>query len=319
VSITTRPAEPAAAEPVDTGSLRRAKPRYLEAFVAVLLFAAAMISVLVTVGILFAVFEPSAEFFRQVPFTDFLFGTKWSANFNPASYGVLPLLSATVLISLIAMVIAGPLGLASALYLSEYANDRTRKIVKPALEILAGFPTVILGLFALQFVTPVLQWMVPGDEYPEIFNALSAGIVIGVMIIPTIASLSEDAMSAVPQALRQGAFALGANNRQVATGVVVPAALSGIVASFVLGVSRAIGETMIVTIAAGNRANLSWNPLESMQTMTGYIAQTGSGDIPIGSLKYDTIFAVGALLFVLTFLMNMIAIRAVRKYRTVYQ
>jgi phosphate transport system permease protein len=316
LTLTTTTSPAAAETPV---SLRRARPRYLEGVVRVVLFIAAIVSVLVTVGIVVSVFEPSLSFFSQVPMADFLFGTTWSANFTPAEYGVLPLLNATILISLIAMVVAGPLGLASALYLSEYASERTRKVLKPSLEVLAGIPTVILGLFALQFVTPILQDLWPGEEYPEIFNALSAGLVIGVMIIPTIASLSEDAMAAVPQALRQGAFALGATDRQVAAGVVVPAALSGIVAAFVLGISRAIGETMIVTIAAGNRANLTWNPLEAMQTMTGYIAQTGSGDIPIGSLKYDTIFAVGALLFVLTFAMNMIAIRAVRKYRTVYQ
>lgn len=314
MSVISTTVTPAADEtPV---SLRRARPRYGEGVIRIVLFAAAILSVFVTIGIVLAVFEPTIEFFTEVPANEFLFGTNWAANFNPASYGVLPLLSATILISILAMGIAGPLGLASALYLSEYAHERTRKVLKPMLEILAGFPTVILGLFALQFVTPILQDIAPNTE---IFNALSAAIVIGVMIIPTIASLSEDAMSAVPQALRQGAYALGANDRQVATGVVVPAALSGIVAAFILGISRAIGETMIVTIAAGNKPNLSWNPLEAMQTMTGYIAQTGTGDIPIGSLKYDTIFAVGALLFVLTFLMNMIAIRAVRRYRTVYQ
>ena len=314
MSDTRTTASPAAAEP--PVSLRQAKPRYLEGVVRIVLLLAALLSVFVTVGIVIAVFEPSIEFVRQVPLTDFLFGTVWSANFEPPNYGILPLLNATLLISFLAMVVAGPLGLASAIYLSEYASERTRKVLKPALEILAGFPTVILGLFALQFVTPIIQSIWPDAE---IFNALSAALVIGVMIIPTIASLSEDAMAAVPQALRQGAYALGANDRQVAVGVVVPAALSGIVAAFILGISRAIGETMIVAIAAGNRPNLSWNPLESMQTMTGYIAQTGTGDIPIGTLKYDTIFAVGALLFILTFVMNMIAIRAVRKYRTVYQ
>lgn len=314
MSVTRTDAASAAAEtPV---SLRQARPRYFEGGVRVVLFAAALLSVLVTVGIVLAVFEPTIEFVRQVPITDFLFGTVWAANFTPASYGVLPLLNATLLISVLAMLVAAPLGLASALYLSEYASERTRKLLKPALELLAGFPTVILGLFALQFVTPILQRLWPSAE---IFNALSAAIVIGVMIIPTIASLSEDAMAAVPQALRQGAHALGANDRQVSVGVVIPAALSGIVAALILGVSRAIGETMVVTIAAGNRPNLSWNPLESMQTMTGYIAQTGTGDIPIGTLKYDTIFAVGALLFVLTFLMNMLAVRAVRRFRMVYQ
>jgi phosphate transport system permease protein len=217
------------------------------------------------------------------------------------------------------MVVAVPLGLGAAVYLSEYAADRTRKTLKPVLEILAGVPTVVYGFFALKGITPLLQDIWPGGGGPKVFNALVAGFVMGIMIIPTVASLSEDAMSAVPRALRDGAYALGSSKMLVATRVVVPAAVSGIVAAFVLGLSRAIGETMIVTIAAGGQANMSWNPLEGMLTMTAFIAQAGSGDVPVGSLDYKTIFAVASLLFVMTFALNLLSIRLVRKFREVYE
>jgi phosphate transport system permease protein len=220
------------------------------------------------------------------------------------------------------MIVAAPLGLSTALYLSEYAHPRLRRWLKPILEILAGIPTVVFGFFALEFVTPLLRDILApffDGELPEIFNALSAALVMGIMIIPTIASLSEDAMAAVPNALRQGAYALGSTKRQVSTKVVVPAAFSGITAAFVLGISRAVGETMIVAVAAGQRPNLTWNPLEGMQTMTGFIAAIGQGDVPVGSLEYDTIFAVGLLLFVATFVMNIFSIRLVRRFREVYE
>ena len=223
------------------------------------------------------------------------------------------------MITAIACVVALPLGLGSAIYLSEYAPERVRKALKPTLEVLAGIPTVVYGFFALTFMTPIIKWAVPGDSLPTTFNALSAGLIMGVMIIPTVASLSEDAMAAVPNSLRQGAFALGSNQRQVSTRVVVPAALSGIAAAFILGISRAIGETMIVTVAAGLQPNISLNPLEFMETMTAFIASAGSGDVPTGSIEYKTIFAVGSLLFVFTFLLNMLSIRLVRKYREVYE
>jgi phosphate transport system permease protein len=213
--------------------------------------------------------------------------------------------------------VALPVGLLTAMYLSEYAADKTRRVLKPILEILAGIPTVIFGFFALEFVTQVLLQNIWPQT--EVFNALSAGLVMGVMIIPTIASLSEDAMSAVPRGLREGAYALGSSKRQVTLKVVVPAALSGIVAAFVLGISRAIGETMIVAVAAGLQPNLSLNVFEGMQTMTSFIAAAGSGDQPTGSIGYQTIFAVGALLFVMTLLMNLFSIRMVRKYREVYE
>jgi phosphate transport system permease protein len=218
-----------------------------------------------------------------------------------------------------ALVVCLPFGLGAAIYLSEYSRERTRRVLKPVLEILAGIPTVVYGFFALSVVTPFLQDIWPFGDPPEVFNALSAGLVMGVMILPTVASLSEDAMAAVPQGLRQGAYALGATKRVVATRVVVPAALSGIVASFVLAISRAVGETMIVLIAAGGTPKLSFDPTESMQTMTSFIAAAGLGDQPTGSTGYKTIFAVGALLFIATLLMNMVAIRLVRRYREVYE
>jgi len=300
-------------------SLRRSRVRWGERTIETSLLLAALVSIATTIGIVIAVFVPAIELFQTVPFTDFITGTDWSPLFEPPSYGVLPLVSATILISLLAMLIAAPVGLASAMYLSEYARPRARQTLKPILEVLAGIPTVVFGFFALEFVTPLFRAVLPFDgELPQIFNALTAAVVMGIMIVPTVASLAEDAMTAVPNALRQGAHALGATKRQVTVNVVFPAALSGIVAALVLGVSRAIGETMIVTIAAGNRPNLSWNPLEAMQTMTGYIAQAGSGDVPVGTVDYDTIFAVGALLFIATLIMNLISIRLVRRYRQVY-
>ena len=282
-----------------------------------MLVLAALVSVLTTVAIVVALLPPTLEFFSEVPLLDFLTGTNWAPLFADAQFGVVPLVAGTLVITFIAVLVAVPLGLGSAIYLSEYATTSVRKTFKPILEVLAGIPTVVFGFFALQFVTPFLQSVLPFQI--EIYNALSAGIVMGIMIIPTIASLSEDAMSAVPNSLRDGAYALGSTKRQVATRVVVPAALSGIVAACVLGVSRAIGETMIVTIAAGGRPNLSWNPLEGMQTMTAFIASAAGGDLPVDSVGYRTIFAVGALLFLITLVMNMISIQLVRKYREVYE
>jgi phosphate transport system permease protein len=302
-------------------SLVRTRPRWGERAIAVLLFLCAMVSVLTTIGIVLALAEPTVEFFQSVDVCDFLTGKDWSPLFKPASFGVLPLVAATLVTTACALLVCLPFGLGSAIYLSEYAKRRTRKTLKPVLEILAGIPTVVYGFFALTFVTPLLQDIWPGflGDPPQVFNALAAGLVMGVMILPTIASLSEDALSAVPGSLRQGAYALGATKREVATRVVVPAALSGIVASFVLGISRAVGETMIVLIAAGGTPNLSANPSEPMQTMTAFIAAAGLGDQPTGSVGYKTIFAVGTALFVATLFMNMIAIRLVRRYREVYE
>ena len=297
--------------------LGRSRSRWGERVIEAVLVLAALVSVLTTVAIVVALLPPTLEFFSEVPLLDFLTGTNWAPLFADAQFGVVPLVAGTLVITFIAVLVAVPLGLGSAIYLSEYATTSVRKTVKPILEVLAGIPTVVFGFFALQFVTPFLQSVLPFQI--EIYNALSAGIVMGIMIIPTIASLSEDAMSAVPNSLRDGAYALGSTKRQVATRVVVPAALSGIVAACVLGVSRAIGETMIVTIAAGGRPNLSWNPLEGMQTMTAFIASAAGGDLPVDSVGYRTIFAVGALLFLITLVMNMISIQLVRKYREVYE
>ena len=308
---------------LDTPVERRltlARPRWGERAIVALLFLCAALSVAVTVGIVIALVGPSIDFFGDVGLAEFYFGTQWSPLFSPPEFGVLPLVSATLVTTFWALLVAIPFGLGAAIYLSEYASTRTRKVLKPVLEVLAGIPTVVYGFFALTFVTPLLQgiWFLPGDE-PGVFNALSAGLVMGVMILPTVASLSEDAMAAVPQGLRQGAFALGGTKMQVSTKIVVPSALSGIVASFVLGISRAVGETMIVLIAAGGTPNLAFNPTEAMQTMTAFIASAGIGDQPTGSVGYKTIFAVGATLFVVTFVMNFFSIRLVRKYREVYE
>jgi phosphate transport system permease protein len=283
-----------------------------------LLFAAAVLSVLTTTGIVFSLLEETISFFGNVGIGEFLTGTEWFPLFSEPSFGVLPLVTATLLISGIALVVAVPIGLGAAVYLAEYASPRVRKTVKPVLELLAGVPTIVFGYFALLFFTPeVLKAIFEGGL--KGFNALSAGVIMGFMVVPTVASVSEDAMSAVPASLREGAFGLGGTKLQVSMRVVFPAALSGIVASIVLGASRAVGETMIVLIAAGLQPNFSGDPRESMATMTAFIAATAKGDAPVGTTAYEAIFAVGTLLFVLTFVMNMISIRFVRKYRQVYE
>ncbi|MCC5032398.1 phosphate ABC transporter permease subunit PstC [Streptomyces sp. WAC 00631] len=316
MSSTAPPRRAASGSP---GFLKRSQPRYGEKAVKVLLVAASLLSVLTTIGIVIALIPPAGEFFSEVGFGEFITGTDWAPLFKPPSFGVLPLVGGTLMVTLIALLVAVPLGLGAAVYLSEYANRRVREIFKPMLEVLAGIPTVVYGFFALKAVTPLLQDVWPAGDGPQIFNALAAGFVMGIMIIPTIASLAEDSMNAVPRALRDGAFALGSSRMQVSTRVVFPAALSGIVAAVVLGISRALGETMIVAIAAGGQPNLSFNPLEGMQTMTAFIAAAGIGDLPTGSTGYQTIFAVGALLFVMTLVMNLLSIRLVRKYREVYE
>lgn len=299
-------------------SILRGAPRRGERFVEALLFLAAMLSVLTTVGIVLSLLDGTLAFFGEIGVVDFLTGTVWTPLFADGAYGVLPILSGTLQVTAIAMVVAVPLGLGAALYLSEYAGDRARKVLKPVLEVLAGVPTVVYGFFALSFVTPTLLQGLLGLEV-GIFNALSAGLVIGVLIIPIVASLSEDALSAVPQSMRDGALALGATRTTVARKVVLPAALSGVIASFILGLSRAIGETMVAVIAAGSIAQLTWDPRQPMQTMTAFIAQAASGDQPTGTVGYNTLFAVGALLFLLTLLVNVISIRLVRRFREVYE
>jgi len=278
---------------------------------------AAVLAVLTTIGILIALIIPAAGFFREVPVLEFLFGTKWAPRFADSSFGVLPLITATAWTTGIALLVSIPLGLGAAILLSEYAKPRVRKVLKPILEILAGVPTVVYGLFALQFIqaTVFRDWL---KLDTGAFSVLAAGLVMGIMIVPTIASISEDAMSAVPTALRQGSAALGANRMQTTLRVVFPAALSGITAAVVLGISRAVGETMIVAIAAGNQARLVGGALEQGQTMTGFIANAALGDSRVGSLEYDTLYAVGLLLFAITLLINFISIRFVRKFRQAY-
>jgi phosphate transport system permease protein len=307
--------EVTAAPPIGA-RIQRSGRRWGEDVIKGLLALCALVSVATTVGIVVALLEPSIEFFREVNPIDFLTGTNWSPLFEPASFGVVPLVVGTLSVTLWACLVAMPFGLGAAIYLSEYARPRTRKILKPALEILAGIPTVVFGYFALTLVTPLLRDI--GLDV-AVFNALSAGLVIGVMLIPTVASLSEDAMTAVPQSLRDGAYAVGSSKVQVSSRVVVPAAISGIVASYVLAISRAVGETMIVLLAGGLQPNLSFDPRQAIETMTAFIASTGQGDVPTGSVEYKTIFAVGLTLFLATLVMNVIAIRLVRKYREVYE
>ncbi len=309
---------PAASDPVRR-PLGPRQPRWGERVITAVLFLCAMISVGTTVGIVLALLQPTVEFFRSVNPVNFFTGREWAPLFAPPRFGVLPLVTATIVVTVCALVVCVPLGLGAAIYLSEYATRRARSILKPTLEVLAGIPTVVYGFFALTFVTPLLQGIWLWGEPPQIFNALSAGLVMGIMILPTVASLSEDAMAAVPDSLRAGALALGSSRVQVSTRVVVPAALSGIVAAFVLAISRAIGETMIVLIAAGGTPNLSFDPREAMQTMTAFMAAAGFGEQPTGSIGYKTIFAVGATLFVATFAMNLFSIRLVRRYREVYE
>jgi phosphate transport system permease protein len=294
--------------------------RYGEKVIKGILGACAGISIVVTAAIVVSLVGPAIGFFREIPITEFLFGTSWSPTIKPESYGVLPIVVGTFNVTLWSMLFAIPIGLGTAIYLSEYASTRVRKVLKPVLEVLAGIPTVAFGFFAFAFITPVLQDLFPGFLGGfNIFNAGAAGLAIGLLIVPIIASISEDAMSAVPAGLREGAYALGASRMRVATRVVFPAALSGIVASIVLGFSRAVGETMVVLMAAGSTPNMTLSPVDSIQAMTAYIGVVATGDIATGTIEYDTIFAVGLLLFAITFVMNMVSIRLVRKYREVYE
>ena len=299
-------------------TLGAARRRWGEDLIKALLILAALISVLTTTGIVIALLRETIDFFSEVGIWEFLSGSKWTPLFNPASFGVRPLVIGTFLITVIAIVVASPLGLGAAIYLSEYAKPRTRKTLKPILEVLAGVPTIVFGYFALTFFTPnILQDLL--HVKVNIFNALSAGIIMGFMIIPTVASVAEDAMSSVPQSLREGAYGLGASKLQVSLRIVFPAALSGIVAALVLGISRAVGETMIVLLASGQVANNTLDPREPHLSLASFIGSTAGGDTPTGSIEYKTIFAVGMLLFVITLIMNLISIRFVRKYRQVYE
>jgi phosphate transport system permease protein len=288
-----------------------------ESFVPAFLVFCALISIITTVGIIVTLIWETADFFKEVSLFEFITGTEWTALFSEEQqkFGILPLVTGTLLVTLIAAVVAVPIGLASAIYLSEYAHDKVRRIIKPILEILAGIPTIVYGYFAVTFVTPFLRSFIPDLNT---FNALSAGIVIGIMIIPVIASMSEDAMSAVSKKIREAAYGLGSTRLEVSLKVVVPAALSGIVASFVLALSRAIGETMIVAIAAGGQPNFTLVPTETVQTMTAYMVQAAMGDISYHSLAYKSIYAVGMTLFVFTLIMNLLAQYISRRFKEEY-
>ncbi|HEX5376736.1 MAG TPA: phosphate ABC transporter permease subunit PstC [Solirubrobacterales bacterium] len=304
--------------------LQSSKPRYGEKAIQGLLAACGILSVLTTTAIVVSLIGPTIGFFEIVPVGDFLFGTDWTPQFEPPSFGVLAIVAGTLNVALWAMLFAIPIGLGAAVYLSEYASPRVRKTVKPVLEILAGIPTVAIGFFAASFILPeIIQPLWPGEflggAVGKPFLALAGGLGVGLMIVPIIASISEDAMSAVPNGLREGAYAMGATKMKVATRVVFPAALSGIVASIVLAISRAVGETMIVLLAAGSTPNFTLNPVEPIQAMTAYIGVTATGDISTGSLDYKSVFSVGTVLFVMTLAMNMVSIRLVRRYREVYE
>ncbi len=291
--------------------------KYLpERIIQLILFLCSIVSIFTTIGIVSVLIFEAALFFQEVSIFEFLTGTRWTPLFASKHFGILPLVTGTLLTSVGAMFVALPLGLLSAIYLSEYAPDVARRILKPILEVLAGIPTVVYGYFALLFVTPILRGI---SDNISVFNGLSASIVMGIMILPMVSSLSEDAMRAVPRSLREGAYALGSTKLEVSTRVVIPAALSGIVAAFILAMSRAIGETMIVTVAAGQNPNFTFNPFVPIETMTAYIVQVSLGDTPTGTLEFKTIFAVGLSLFVITLGMNLLSQFIVRRFREVYE
>ncbi len=299
---------------------------FREKIITRFLFFCGILSILITIGIILSLFSETIGFFMrpEVTFLKFITGTTWrplAAKVSPDNFGILPLLQGTILVASISSIIALPLGLGSAIFLSEYASDKVRDVLKPVLEVLAGIPSVVFGYFAISFITPLIElifekWF--GIKV-SFFNALSASIVLGIMIIPTVASISEDAIRAVPRSLREAGYSLGATRFEVITKVVVPAALSGIIAAFILAFSRAIGETMAVTIAAGATPRITFNPLESVQTMTAFIVQVSFGDAPAGSINGQSIFAVGAALFTITFLMNIISDIVLRRFREEYE
>jgi len=294
------------------------RPRVGEKLIEGALFLAGIISIFTTIGIIFVLIRDALDFFAapEVDVLAFLTGTTWQPQLG--QFGVWPLLNATLIVSAIGMALAIPVGLATAIYLSEYASPRVRSVMKPALEILAGVPTVVFGYFALTFVTPLLR-SIFGDDIIKIYNMASAGLVVGVLTIPLVASLSEDALHAVPDSLRQAAYGLGATKRETSLKVVVPAALSGITAAIVVAISRAVGETMIVALAAGAGPNFTFNPFDSAETMTGYMVRISGGDLSYGSIDYQSIFAVGLVVFLLTLGLNIVSQRIVRRFREVYE
>ena len=304
------------ADHVVSDRLSRKKTRHLhERLIEFMLFSAAAFSVAVTLGIVYVLVSESVLFFQKVSVVDFLTDTQWTPLFDDAHYGITVLLSGTLVSSVVALAVAVPLGTIIAIYLSEFAPFSVREAAKPLLELLSGVPTVVYGYFALVFVTPLLQKLIPG--LPG-FNLLSAGLVMGIMIIPYVSSVSEDAMRAVPMSMREGSYAMGATRYQTAIRVVTPAALSGIIAAYILGISRAVGETMILAVAAGMQPNLTWNPMEPAATITSFIVQVALGDLPHGSLGYQTIFAAGLSLMLMTLMFNILGHYMTRRYRQVY-
>jgi phosphate transport system permease protein len=312
MTIATAMNEPAVVSPrLARNAMRHLSERIIEA----LLFAAAAVSVLTTVGIVYVLVSESIHFFQNVSIVDFLTDTQWTPLFDDAHFGIMVLISGTLVSSAVALAVAIPMGTVIAIYLSEFANGKVREIAKPILELLGGIPTIVFGYFALLIVTPLLQKIFP--ELPG-FSLLSAGLVMGIMIVPYVASLSEDAMRAVPMALREGSYAMGATRLHTALHVVVPAAFSGLAASYILGISRAVGETMILAVAAGMQPNLTWNPMEPAATITSYIVQVALGDLPHGSIGYQTIFAAGLTLLLITLLFNILGQWLRRKFRENY-
>ena len=285
-----------------------------EKIIAALLFCCTLVSIVTTFGIVFIIFRVTFEFFQKVSFADFFLDTQWTPLFAEKHFGIWPLINGTLLTTTIAMLVAIPLGLSSAIYLSEYASPKIAGILRPSVELLAGVPTVVFGYFALLFVTPVLRNFLP----LEIFNALSAGLLTGIMVMPTVASISIDSLQSVPRSLREGAYAMGVTKLEVITKIIFPAALSGIAASIILGISRAVGETMIVVIAAGQQPRLSINPFQTVETMTAYMAQISGGDSPRGSVNYNTLYAVGAVLFLITLTLNIVSHWISNRYKEKY-
>ena len=314
--------QPAAAVPTtnadDVAASLRRRPRVGETIIEGILFTAGVISILTTIGIVFVLIRDAIDFFLlpEVTITEFLTNTTWLPQ--TGEFGIWPLLTATLMVSFIAMLVGVPLGFFTAIYLSEYASPRFRATLKPILEILAGIPTVVLGYFALTFVTPFLR-SIFGEEVVKIYNMASAGIVVGILTVPLIASLSEDALHAVPDSLRQASYGLGATRMETSLKVVAPAALSGISAAIVVAASRAVGETMIVALAAGAGPNFTFNPFQSAETMTGYMVRISGGDISYGSIDYQSIFAVGLVVFILTLILNIVSQRIVKRFREVYE
>jgi phosphate transport system permease protein len=301
--------------PISKRLAKNIKRNFIERIIEIILLFAALVATFITLGIVYILVTEASGFFNEVSVMEFLTSTQWSPLFEDAHYGILPLVSGTLTTSFVALMIAIPIGTIAAIYLSEFASHKTRESVKPILELLVGVPTVVFGYFTLLFVTPLLQKLNP--DLPT-FNMLGAGIVMGVMIIPYIASVAEDAMRAVPMNMREGSYAMGATKFQTAIRVVTPAATSGIIAAYILGISRAVGETMVVAIAAGQQPSFTFNPLEGAATITAYIVQVAMGDLPHGSLGYQSIFAAGMVLFLLTFLFNILGHMARKRFAERY-